>query len=178
MFKQCGIYGEFVTLGKRNESINVLNSNSGKEYSVDFSDGRNVRISQQSLNACNRGYDNACSTPIHTILTLLAKPFVDYRFGEDGYILTRPIIYDLIFRQIPKDHIHLGKILLAGQDSKCVMIRCNDDVKYKCDIHVGADGAYSAIRQNLYLELIKKGKPPALDTLPLPFRTFCLHKHI
>lgn len=42
MMKQCGIYDEFVTLGKRNETINVLNSNGGKEYSVDFSTGKEM----------------------------------------------------------------------------------------------------------------------------------------
>ncbi|KAF9345539.1 hypothetical protein BGX26_003018, partial [Mortierella sp. AD094] len=138
MFKQCGIYDEFVTLGKRNESINVLNSKGGKEYSVDFSDGKEM-------------------------------------FGEDGYILTRPIIYDLIFRQIPKDRIHLGKkILSTDQDSNCARIRCSDGVEYKGDILVGADGAYSAVRQNLYSEFKREGKLPASDALPLPFRTFCL----
>ncbi|KAG0011092.1 hypothetical protein BGZ82_003156 [Podila clonocystis] len=136
--KQCGIYDEFITLGKRNESINVLNSNGGKEYSVDFSDGKEM-------------------------------------FGEDGYILTRPIIYDLIFRQIPKDRIHLGKkILSTDQNSDCVRIRCSDGTEYRGDILVGADGAYSVVRQNLYKELMKEGKLPASDVLPLPFRTFCL----
>ncbi|KAG0342055.1 hypothetical protein BG000_007093 [Podila horticola] len=138
LLKQCGIYNEFVTLGKRNESINVLNSKGGKEYSVDFSDGKEM-------------------------------------FGEDGYILTRPIIYDLIFRQIPKHRIHLGKkILSTDQDSKCIKIRCSDGVEYKGDILVGADGAYSAVRQNVYAELKKEGKLPASDALPLPFKTFCL----
>ncbi|KAK5829003.1 hypothetical protein F5H01DRAFT_315911 [Linnemannia elongata] len=138
MMKQCGIYDEFVTLGKRNETINVLNSNGGKEYSVDFSTGKEM-------------------------------------FGEDGYILTRPVIYDLIFRQIPKDRIHLGKkIVSTDQNSDCVMIRCSDGVEYKGDILVGADGAYSAVRRNIYAELTKEGKLPASDALPLPFKTFCL----
>ncbi|KAG0072253.1 hypothetical protein BGZ89_007312 [Linnemannia elongata] len=111
MMKQCGIYDEFVTLGKKNETINVLNSNGGKEYSVDFSTGKEM-------------------------------------FGEDGYILTRPVIYDLIFRQIPKDRIHLGKkIVSTDQNSDCVMIRCSDGAEYKGDILVGADGAYSATRK-------------------------------
>ncbi|KAG0274425.1 hypothetical protein BGZ96_004330 [Linnemannia gamsii] len=104
MFKQCGIYDEFVALGKKNESINVLNSKGGKEYSVDFTDGKEM-------------------------------------FGEDGYILTRPIIYDLIYRQIPKDRIHLGKKILAtDQDSHCVTIKCSDGLDYKGDILVGAQG--------------------------------------
>ncbi|KAF9029200.1 hypothetical protein BGZ52_009800 [Haplosporangium bisporale] len=138
MFKQCGIYDEFVALGKKNESINVLNSKGGKEYSVDFSDGKEM-------------------------------------FGEDGYILTRPIIYDLIYRQIPKDRIHLGKkILSTDQDSHCVTIRCSDGLEYKGDILVGGDGAYSVVRKNMYSDIEKEGNLPASDSLPLPFRTFCL----
>lgn len=176
MFKQCGINDEFVMLGKRNESMNVLNFKRWKGVQRGFLRWKgNVCISQQLLYAFNRDYGNACSSSMHTMLTLLAKPLIDYRIGDDGHILTRPIIYDFIFRQIPKDRIHLGKkILLTDQDSKCVMIRCNDDVKYKGDIHVDSDGAYSAVRQNLYLELIKEGKLPASDSLPLPFRTFYL----
>ncbi|KAF9560533.1 hypothetical protein EC968_006120, partial [Mortierella alpina] len=138
MFKQCGIYEEFVALGKKNESINVLNSKGGKEYSVNFSDGKEM-------------------------------------FGEDGYILTRPVIYDLIYRQIPQERIHLGKkILSTNQDSHGVTIRCSDGLDYKGDILVGGDGAYSVVRQNMYLDIQKEGKLPASDSLPLPFRTFCL----
>ncbi|KAG0038158.1 hypothetical protein BGZ83_003205, partial [Gryganskiella cystojenkinii] len=138
MFKQCGIYDEFVALGKKNESINVLNSKGGKEYSVDFSEGKEM-------------------------------------FGEDGYILTRPIIYDLIYRQIPKDRIHLGKkILSTDQDDHCVTIRCSDGLEYTGDILVGGDGAYSVVRKNMYSDIEKEGNLPASDSLPLPFRTFCL----
>lgn len=112
---------------------------------------------------------------LQTMLTRLTIPLVGYRFGEDGYILTRPVIYDLIFRQIPKDRIHLGKkIVSTDQNSDCVMIRCSDGVEYKGDILVGADGAYSAVRRNIYAELTKEGKLPASDALPLPFKTFCL----
>jgi len=131
MFKQCGIYDEFVALGKKNESINVLNSKGGKEYSVDFSDGKEM-------------YVYPCDSLVHPSVALSAKSFlsknslVGYRFGEDGYILTRPIIYDLIYRQIPKDRIHLGqKILSTDQDSHCVTIRCSDGLEYKGDILVG-----------------------------------------
>lgn len=48
MMKQCGIYDEFVTLGKKNESINVLNSSGGKEYSVNFSDGKEMYVHPSS----------------------------------------------------------------------------------------------------------------------------------
>lgn len=111
---------------------------------------------------------------MHTMLTRLTI-LIGYRFGEDGYILTRPVIYDLIFRQIPKDRIHLGmKIVSTDQSSDCVRIRCSDGVEYKGDILVGADGAYSAVRRNLYAELMKEDMLPASDALPLPFKTFCL----
>ncbi|KAF9091037.1 hypothetical protein BGX23_005553 [Mortierella sp. AD031] len=96
-------------------------------------------------------------------------------FGSKGYIIARPLLYDLILRQAPKDRLHMGKkVLLAEQDSNGVTIKCRDGVEYKGNILVGADGAYSAIRQNMYAELKRGNKLPAADTLPLPFGTVCL----
>ncbi|KAF9926501.1 hypothetical protein FBU30_003940 [Linnemannia zychae] len=136
MFKQCGIYDEFVTLGKRNDTINVLNSKGYMEYSVSFAEEREL-------------------------------------FGEAGYILTRPMMYNLIYRQIPKDRIHLGtKILSTDQDDNSVRIQCKDGTEYKGDILVGADGAYSTVRRNMYAVFKKEGNLPPSDDLPLPFRTF------
>ncbi|KAG0284018.1 hypothetical protein BGZ96_011621 [Linnemannia gamsii] len=39
---------------------------------------------------------------------------------------------------------------------------------------VGADGAYSAVRQGLYDKLKKAGRLPPADALPLPFNSVCL----
>ncbi|KAG0373921.1 hypothetical protein BGX24_011065 [Mortierella sp. AD032] len=127
MFKQLGIYDEFVDLAKFNDSIQFYNEKR------------------------------------------------EVRFGADNYIIARPELYDLMLRQVPKECISMGKkIVSTVQDSNGVRIQCSDGSKYKGDILVGADGAYSAIRQNLYAELKEAKKLPASDALPLPYSTVCL----
>ncbi|KAG0010195.1 hypothetical protein BGZ82_003557 [Podila clonocystis] len=49
------------------------------------------------------------------------------------------------------------------------MVRCSDNTSYHGDILVGADGAYSAVRQNLYKSLKIDKKLPASDDVDLPF---------
>lgn len=60
------------------------------------------------------------------------------------------------------------------QDSNGVLIRFSDRSEAEGDILVGADGAYSVVRQGLYEKLKKTNELPALDALPLPFSTVCL----
>ncbi|KAF9306545.1 hypothetical protein BGZ91_008551 [Linnemannia elongata] len=96
-------------------------------------------------------------------------------YGANGYIVSRPQIYDLILRQIPKERIHLGKkVLTMDQGGNGVLIRFSDKSEAEGDILVGADGAYSAVRQGLYEKLKKTNQLPASDALPLPFSTVCL----
>jgi 2-polyprenyl-6-methoxyphenol hydroxylase-like FAD-dependent oxidoreductase len=54
------------------------------------------------------------------------------------------------------------------------MVRCSDNSSYHGDILVGADGAYSAVRQNLYKDLKVGKKLPAKDDVSLPFSCVCL----
>ncbi|KAG0019607.1 hypothetical protein BGZ81_009672 [Podila clonocystis] len=60
------------------------------------------------------------------------------------------------------------------QNNEGVMIRCSDNTTYHGDILVGADGAYSGVRQHLFKTLKKKQKLLASDDVPLPFSTVCL----
>ncbi|KAF9278765.1 hypothetical protein BGZ88_000376 [Linnemannia elongata] len=84
----------------------------------------------------------------------------------------RPAFYDFLFRQVPKERVHLGKkIISTQQDKDGVLIKCSDGTEYKGDIIVGSDGAYSAVRQSLYKELKEANKLPDTDALPLPFST-------
>ncbi|KAF9088224.1 hypothetical protein BGX29_000389 [Mortierella sp. GBA35] len=97
------------------------------------------------------------------------QPLADLR------IISRPKLYDLFLRQVPKERLHLGKkVLSTQQGGNGVLIRCADGSEYEGDILVGADGAYSAVRQNLYADLKKEKKLPASDGEPLPFSTVCL----
>ncbi|KAG0284017.1 hypothetical protein BGZ96_011620 [Linnemannia gamsii] len=137
-FKQCGIYDEFVALGKLVSSIQMCNEDRQVEFSIDFSDH-------------------------------------EKQFGANGYIVPRPQLYELLRSQIPKERIHLGKkVLTMDQGGNGVLVRFSDGTEAEGDILVGADGAYSAVRQGLYAKLKKGKKLPASDALPLPFSTVCL----
>lgn len=97
------------------------------------------------------------------------------RFGAETRLLPRPKLYDLFLRQVPKERLHMSKkILTTIQGGNGVLIRCSDGTEYEGDILVGADGAHSAIRQNLYKQLQMEEKLPSSDAVPLPFSTICL----
>ncbi|KAG0058174.1 hypothetical protein BGZ90_005094 [Linnemannia elongata] len=94
------------------------------------------------------------------------------QFGAQSHYYSRPAFYDFLFRQVPKERVHLGKkIISTQQDKDGVLIKCSDGTEYKGDIIVGSDGAYSAVRQSLYKELKEANKLPDTDALPLPFST-------
>ncbi|KAF9154192.1 hypothetical protein BG015_001649 [Linnemannia schmuckeri] len=138
LFKQCGIYDEFLSIGKPVNSIKMCNEKRELDFSMDFA-----------------GQEK--------------------EFGEGGYIVTRPQMYKLLVRQIPKGHIHMGKKVLSIENGgNGVLIRCSDGYEADGDILVGADGAYSAVRQGLYEKLKKANKLPPSDALPLPFKTVLL----
>ncbi|KAK3813783.1 MAG: hypothetical protein JOS17DRAFT_760957 [Linnemannia elongata] len=99
----------------------------------------------------------------------------DEMYGATGYMFSRPQVYDLLLRQIPPERIHFGKkVLTMDQGGNGVIIRFSDRSEAEGDILVGADGAYSAVRQGLYEKLKKANKLPASDAVPLPFSTVCL----
>ncbi|KAK3822705.1 MAG: hypothetical protein J3Q66DRAFT_424105 [Benniella sp.] len=95
--------------------------------------------------------------------------------GYDGYIISRPVLYDLLRRQVPSEKIHLGKRVLSfKQNEHGVQIQFGDNSMAEGDILVGADGANSSIRQCLYQNLKKEGKLPSNDDGALPFSCVCL----
>ncbi|KAG0037389.1 hypothetical protein BGZ82_002631 [Podila clonocystis] len=80
---------------------------------------------------------------------------IDFSFlkefgGHYNYIVSRPLLYDLMLRQIPAQRLHFGKrVLSISQGEHGVLIRTSDGQTHEGDILVGADGAYSAVRQSL-----------------------------
>ncbi|KAG0282527.1 hypothetical protein BGZ96_000381 [Linnemannia gamsii] len=97
------------------------------------------------------------------------------KYGGETRVIPRPEFYDMILQQVPKERIHFGKkILTTKQGGNGVLLRCSDGTEYEGDILVGADGAHSAVRQNLYAELKKENKLPPSDDVALPFSTICL----
>ncbi|KAF9118197.1 hypothetical protein BGW39_001389, partial [Mortierella sp. 14UC] len=93
--------------------------------------------------------------------------------GATGHVISRPALHDLLFRQIPKDRIHLSKKVLSiddqGNNNEGVTIIFSDGTSVSGDILVGADGAYSAVRQGLFKRLKAQNKLPAADDVPLPY---------
>ncbi|KAG0222789.1 hypothetical protein B0O80DRAFT_499317 [Mortierella sp. GBAus27b] len=95
--------------------------------------------------------------------------------GYLPHIISRPILVDILSRLVPKHKIHYSKkILSCKQDAYHVVISCSDNSSYKADIVIGADGAYSGVRQNLYKQLLAEGRLPKGDAANLPFNSTCL----
>ncbi|KAF8943905.1 hypothetical protein BGZ47_004900 [Haplosporangium gracile] len=147
IFKQVGIYEELYALGKNTTCIQIASEQS-IEYKMDFKD-------QQEL------------------------------FGSTGYIISRPMLYDVLRRQVPRERFHMGRKVISISQSDDVdkdsnpgkggvTIEFQDRSTVRGGILVGADGAYSVVRQNLYSQLKEKNLLPASDDVPLPFNVVCL----
>ncbi|KAG9320558.1 hypothetical protein KVV02_008768 [Mortierella alpina] len=85
--------------------------------------------------------------------------------GYPALVFARPELYDLLISKIPPEKIFMNKkILSMEQNALGVMIRCHDGSNHHGDILVGADGAYSGVRQGLYKNLAKKKLLPKTDS--------------
>jgi flavin-dependent dehydrogenase len=79
-------------------------------------------------------------------------------------IFARPRLYELMLRRIPPNRISHGKKVLRTEEKKGrVHIFCSDNTSYEADILVGADGAYSGVRQSLFKRLDAQGLLPKSD---------------
>ncbi|KAK5820968.1 hypothetical protein F5H01DRAFT_339703 [Linnemannia elongata] len=98
-------------------------------------------------------------TEIITLKTKLADVI-----GYDHIVFPRPEFYNLVLSRVPREKIHFSKkVMSMEQNKEGVMIRCSDGTTYHGDILVGADGAYSGVRQALYKRLEKAGTLPPSD---------------
>ncbi|KAF9147866.1 hypothetical protein BG015_010427 [Linnemannia schmuckeri] len=95
--------------------------------------------------------------------------------GYPGYIVSRPIFYDLLLKQIPTNKILFGRrvINILEKESK-VMVQTADNRIFEGDILVGADGAYSTVRQSMFETLKQQARLPKTDQEDLPFSCTCL----
>ncbi|KAF9578986.1 hypothetical protein BGW38_004950 [Lunasporangiospora selenospora] len=93
----------------------------------------------------------------------------------DAQIVARPDMINVFISRIPRHKIHFNKrVLSTKQDENKVEVRCSDKSVYQGTILVGADGAYSSIRQNMYKELEAIKKLPASDMEPLGYGYDCV----
>ncbi|KAF9326378.1 hypothetical protein BG006_010186 [Podila minutissima] len=87
--------------------------------------------------------------------------------GLLGYhytVFPRPALYALMLAQIPQEKILFNKkVVSMDQTNDSVTVQCTDGTTYSSDILVGADGAYSGVRQSLYEQLSKQNQLPASD---------------
>ncbi|KAF9117952.1 hypothetical protein BGW39_001631, partial [Mortierella sp. 14UC] len=102
------------------------------------------------------------------------RPIEEYT-GYGHHIVARPMYYDIMLKQVPAHKIHFGKRVMniTEQDNK-VTIHLSNNETFEGDIVVGADGAHSSVRQNMYEKLLAKGALPESDQEELPFDCICL----
>ncbi|KAF9906441.1 hypothetical protein EC991_000688 [Linnemannia zychae] len=100
---------------------------------------------------------------------------INDRYGGYNCIIARRDLCALLAAQIPTDKIKFGKrVLEIRQNAGEVILRCADNTVFHGDILVGADGAYSAVRQGLYADLAAKGELPKGDNIPMGYLYDCL----
>jgi len=79
-------------------------------------------------------------------------------------IFARPRLYEMMLGRIPPHKIsHEKKIIRTEEKGNRIHIHCSDNTSYEADLLVGADGAYSGVRQSLYKRLDEQGLLPASD---------------
>ncbi|KAG0260764.1 hypothetical protein DFQ27_003335 [Actinomortierella ambigua] len=101
--------------------------------------------------------------------------FVRERFGGYLQIIDRPALYELLVRLVPTGKILYGKkVLSIEQDDDRATICTSDGMKHHGDVIVGADGAYSAVRQALYKILSENNELPKEDDTSPPYNTTCV----
>ncbi|KAG0335641.1 hypothetical protein BG000_007353 [Podila horticola] len=105
------------------------------------------------------------------------SPGVDIRgrYGSENRSISRPDFVNLLLTLIPAEKIQYNKrVLSTKQDGNKVVIRCSDNSLHIGSILVGADGAYSSVRQNMYHELEHAGTLPKADATPMGGDFDCL----
>ncbi|KAF9359791.1 hypothetical protein BGX26_011450 [Mortierella sp. AD094] len=84
--------------------------------------------------------------------------------GCDLLITARPKLYEILRRRVPDHRISMGKkVVRTEEHGDKVTVHCSDDTTYEGSVLVGADGAYSAVRQNMYKQLDEDGTLPLCD---------------
>ncbi|KAG0288742.1 hypothetical protein BGZ96_007498 [Linnemannia gamsii] len=119
-------------------------------------------------------HTRAYNESLRSLSTTDYGPIVDYT-GYGNYIIPRPAFYDIMLRQVPAHKIHFGhRVLNISEEDGKVTAHLSNNGMYEGDIIVGADGAYSAVRQRMYEQLRAKGELPKSDQEELPFSCTCL----
>ncbi|KAG0223702.1 hypothetical protein BGW42_005716 [Actinomortierella wolfii] len=107
--------------------------------------------------------------------SVVSSDYVE-RYGYPALFFARPELIEELLRHVPRERILLGKkVLSTMQNKEGVMVRTSDGERYHGDILVGADGAYSAVRQSMHKNMLLKGLAvPKSDLEPLRFDQFAI----
>ncbi|KAG0366222.1 hypothetical protein BC939DRAFT_437182 [Gamsiella multidivaricata] len=85
--------------------------------------------------------------------------------GYDSLIMPRIDLHALLLSRVPAEKVLMGKkVLSVLQNEHGVMVRTSDGMTHDADILIGADGAYSGVRQSLYKQLERVGQLPRSDS--------------
>ncbi|KAF9350056.1 hypothetical protein BGX26_011705 [Mortierella sp. AD094] len=84
--------------------------------------------------------------------------------GYESLIFCRSRLYEILLRRVPPHKISFKKKVLRTEEKEGkVHIHCSDNTSYAGDILVGADGAYSGVRQSMYKCMEENGILPKSD---------------
>ncbi|KAF9973551.1 hypothetical protein BGZ73_003189 [Actinomortierella ambigua] len=97
------------------------------------------------------------------------------RHGSQAIVMSRPELHQLLLSRIPSHKITTGKrVVDYVEDETGITVVCMDETTYRGDFVIGADGAYSTIRQIMYQKLHNQGKLSQSDCLPLQYDKHCV----
>lgn len=97
------------------------------------------------------------------------------RYGYHSLVFGRPDLFKMLESHVPQGKILMGKrVLSTSQTEEGVLVRCSDGSTYHGDVLVGADGAYSSVRQCMHKSLKEKGILPKSDSEKLKFDQHCV----
>lgn len=127
---------------------------------------------------------------IGTLSNVMPGSDTKERYGYYTRVMPRPTFYNILLKEIPMARLLLNKKVVSfeeyesksraaasssgGGDTGGVMVKCADGSEYHAQVLVGADGAYSTIRNTLYRRMKAEKKLPKQDQLPLKLKQHCV----
>ncbi|KAF9091890.1 hypothetical protein BGX29_002362 [Mortierella sp. GBA35] len=97
------------------------------------------------------------------------------RTGYDFIVFSRPELYEIIRSRVPEEKVLMNKKVSSIKKTDTgVEVTCSDNTTYDGHILIGADGAYSTVRQKLYAEMEAEGVLPHADTQDMAMPYICM----
>ncbi|KAF9973131.1 hypothetical protein BGZ73_003645 [Actinomortierella ambigua] len=101
--------------------------------------------------------------------------FMKQRYNDTIHIITRPNLFNILAKLVPKAKIHYGKRVHTIQHKpEGVIVRTLAGETYYGDAVIGADGAFSTVREIMYRDLQGAGLLAKEDLVPPAFSGLCL----